>query len=544
VLIRTSGKLSEKLGRKATGLSTLTMSMIAELPLSFNIECYVCRGVILFCQQTNKGQMMNQLPQKTLIAIALMTISGTAAAHGYVSAYGNGVAEGRAALCKFPTSDTNEKNTQCGAIQYEPQSVEGPDGFPESGPRDGKIASAETSLAAALDEQTASRWVKRPIQSGQQYFEWTFTANHVTKDWKYYITKPDWNPNQPLARQSFDLQPFCVVDGNMVQPPKRVSHLCNVPAREGYHVILAVWDVGDTAASFYNVIDVKFDGDLPVDPDWNQGGQINPTMDLSVGDTVFTRVFDHSGENVSYSTELEISSEEQGKANQWAHALASKINHEQDLIRAGELKEDGSFVPTYGSNPVYLKAGSTLERVEIGYKIDSTEPELDLSVDGLQSEYTISDQPTELNLSLSATGNLNAEMTVYNHHKEALASYSKRLEDGQSEPVNLTLAKSEPGHHMLVVVTKDDNGTLVNQDTMDFHLVEEQTPPPSDEYDHVFPEGMDSYTAGTKVLASDGNIYQCKSFPYSGYCVQWSPSANHYEPGVGSHWESAWDKLN
>ncbi len=171
---------------------------------------------------------MKKQPQKTLLAIALSVVSGTAMSHGYVSAVENGVAEARVTLCKFAAS-TGEKNTNCGAIQYEPQSVEGPDGFPASGPRDGKIASAESALANALDEQTADRWVKRPIQAGAQNFEWTFTANHVTKDWKYYITKPDWNPNQPLARASFDLTPFCVVDGGMVQPPKRVSHTCNVP---------------------------------------------------------------------------------------------------------------------------------------------------------------------------------------------------------------------------------------------------------------------------------------------------------------------------
>ena len=39
-----------------------------------------------------------------------------------------------------------------------PQSVEGPEGFPESGPADGKIASAQSSLAAALDEQN-----RRPL---------------------------------------------------------------------------------------------------------------------------------------------------------------------------------------------------------------------------------------------------------------------------------------------------------------------------------------------------------------------------------------------
>ncbi|MDW3203206.1 N-acetylglucosamine-binding protein GbpA, partial [Vibrio sp. 1865] len=57
-------------------------------------------------------------------------------------------------------------------------------------------------------------------------------------------------------------------------------------------------------------------------------------------------------------------------------------------------------------------------------------------------------------------------------------------------------------------------------------------------------EGLSSYTACTKVLASDGTIYQCKPFPFSGYCVQWSESATQFEPATGSHWEMAWDKLN
>ncbi|MGB1321249.1 MAG: N-acetylglucosamine-binding protein GbpA [Vibrio gallaecicus] len=487
---------------------------------------------------------MNKLPNKTLIALSLFSVSSASFGHGYVSAYDNGVAESRVALCKFPASDTNEKNTHCGAIQYEPQSVEGPDGFPATGPQDGKIASAQSSLAAALDEQTANRWVKRPIQSGSQFFEWTFTANHVTRDWKYYITNSNWNPNQPLARSSFDLTPFCVVDGGMVQPPKRVSHLCNVPEREGYQVILAVWDVGDTAASFYNVIDVQFNGDGPIIPDWEQGGQVNPTIDLNIGDSVYTRVFDQSGENTSYSTEVVIESTEQGKANNWSHALATKINKEQAQIKSGQLNDAGDFTPVYGTNPIYLKAGSGFESVEVGYKIETPEPDYDLAVTGLEAEYIVNDSPTKIDLTLAATGDLQAELTVFNHHREALASHVSELSDGQVDDIQLTLSKSEAGHHMLVIVTKDAQGNLVDQNTLDFHLIEEQTPPPAGEYDFVFPEGIEAYTAGTKVLSSDGSIYQCKEFPYSGYCVQWSPSANHYEPGVGSHWQSAWNKLN
>ncbi|MCG9766566.1 lytic polysaccharide monooxygenase, partial [Vibrio alginolyticus] len=90
---------------------------------------------------------MKSFPTKSVLALALASIGSGAAAHGYVSETNGGVAASRSALCKYPTPDTNEKNNNCGAIQYEPQSVEGPDGFPETGPRDGKIASAETALA-------------------------------------------------------------------------------------------------------------------------------------------------------------------------------------------------------------------------------------------------------------------------------------------------------------------------------------------------------------------------------------------------------------
>ncbi|MGR5133346.1 N-acetylglucosamine-binding protein GbpA [Vibrio alfacsensis] len=487
---------------------------------------------------------MKSLPNKSLIALALASISSGVMAHGYVSAYNDGIAASRVALCKFPTSDTNEKNTNCGAIQYEPQSVEGPDGFPETGPRDGKIASAQSALATALDEQTADRWVKRPIQAGAQTFEWTFTANHVTHDWKYYITKPNWNANASLSRDSFDLTPFCVVEGNMLQPPKQVSHECNVPEREGYHVILAVWDVGDTAASFYNVIDVKFDGEGPVVPDWSQAGQIIPTMDLNVGDSVYTRVFDKSGENEAYRTELLIADEAMGQAKNWSYALATKINQEQSELKAGQFAQD-KFTPVYGTNPVYLKASSSLERVEIGYNIETTEPEYALTVDGLETEYTITNEPTTLDLTLTAQGDVSAELTVYNHHREPLASWTGNMNDGENEAVSLTLNKAEVGHHMLVSRIRDKDGNLVDQQTLDFHLVKETvTPPPAGGYDFIFPEGLSNYTAGTKVLASNGQVYQCKPFPYSGYCKQWTETATQYQPATGSHWEMAWDKLN
>jgi len=188
-----------------------------------------------------------------IAVISMVLISEKAFSHGYVEGPAS-----RAALCK------SGQNTDCGAIVYEPQSLEAPKGFPAAGPADGKIASANGAFPK-LDEQSATRWSKVNMSSGQNTFTWKLTAAHATASWKYYITKPNWNPNAPLTRDSFDLTPFCSVNYGGVQPPYSYSDTCNVPARSGYHVILAVWEIADTANAFYNVIDVNFGGSNPVD---------------------------------------------------------------------------------------------------------------------------------------------------------------------------------------------------------------------------------------------------------------------------------------
>ncbi|UHM92805.1 hypothetical protein J9880_04635 [Rahnella victoriana] len=58
-------------------------------------------------------------------------------------------------------------------------------------------------------------------------------------------------------------------------------------------------------------------------------------------------------------------------------------------------------------------------------------------------------------------------------------------------------------------------------------------------YDYVYPQSSEKYVAGTKVLGSDGSIYQCKPFPYSGWCGQASWA---YAPATGTNWQDAWDK--
>jgi predicted carbohydrate-binding protein with CBM5 and CBM33 domain len=169
----------------------------------------------------------------------------SASAHGYVESPAS-----RSYLCG------QGQNKNCGPVQYEPQSVEGIGNFPQSGPADGHIAGG--GVFPDLDAQAADRWKKVTLNGGPNSFTWKLTAPHSTKEWKYYITKKDWNPNKPLARADLEPTPFCYVYDGGKRPGNSVIHQCNVPTdRSGYHLILAVWEIADTGNAFYQVLDVN-----------------------------------------------------------------------------------------------------------------------------------------------------------------------------------------------------------------------------------------------------------------------------------------------
>lgn len=210
-------------------------------------------------------------PLHIILGMSLMiaftfVFTSVVSAHGYVES-----PESRSLLCK------EGANSNCGGIEYEPQSVEGPGDYPLEGVADGTIAGG--GGWDALNEQTSDRWAKVGMSSGQNDFTWNITARHSTRDWVYYITKNDWDENSPLERADFE--EFCRVYDGGKRPEASVTHTCDIPERDGYHVILAYWEVADTANAFYQVIDANFDGEYipPVeggddgdDGDDNEGG--------------------------------------------------------------------------------------------------------------------------------------------------------------------------------------------------------------------------------------------------------------------------------
>lgn len=194
------------------------------------------------------------------VGALLLANAATASAHGYVGNEKSDVVA-RAAM---------DGNTGLGPVQWEPQSIEGPKGFSldasTGGPADGQLASAETSLAANLDEQAPGRWVGNDVEAGQTIdIGWDYSAPHKTSQWHYYITEEGWDQNSPLSRS--DLQPLGVVEHDGSAAPRDTAHQMQLPPDlTGDHVIYAVWDVADTENAFYNVIDLNIGGDGSDEP--------------------------------------------------------------------------------------------------------------------------------------------------------------------------------------------------------------------------------------------------------------------------------------
>ncbi|HJD83967.1 lytic polysaccharide monooxygenase [Kitasatospora aureofaciens] len=181
-----------------------------------------------------------------------LTLAVPAQSHGYIT-----TPPSRAALCD---ADASAVPWDCGDIQWEPQSVEGPKGFPASGPSDGTICAGGNARFAELDDPHGGAWPTTPVTSGQRLtFTWRFTARHATTDFRYYLTKPGYDASQPVTRANLDLTPFLVVPYGGAQVPSTLSHTATVPSgRTGHQVVVAVWTIADTGNAFYSCTDVQF----------------------------------------------------------------------------------------------------------------------------------------------------------------------------------------------------------------------------------------------------------------------------------------------
>lgn len=147
-----------------------------------------------------------------------------------------------------------------------------PDDVPSREPPwEGQIASGgRTGDARNLLNEVRDDWPKVAVTSGESFkVEWHHAAPHKTRRWSYWLTQDGWDSSQPLRREHFGDQPIKVFLNTYTPywgadsereliPATSVVHEFDLPARQGYHVLLAIWDVADTFSAFYQVIDLDF----------------------------------------------------------------------------------------------------------------------------------------------------------------------------------------------------------------------------------------------------------------------------------------------
>lgn len=455
--------------------------------------------------------------------------STTVTAHGYTTAPAS-----RAYACQLG------HNTGCGAAQYEPHSVgEAQKGFPQQGPVDGKLASGGIVAFAELDVQSANRWHRTPVTAGAIEFAWYYTAGHNTTRWEYFITRPDWNPNAPLARASFDTTPFCTVEWNGSPPfdlpegstaPGKEKHLCQLPAdRAGHHVIYGAWTVDNTSNAFYNVMDVEIASDAPGDG-WSAVGSITPQRELQIGDKVGTRVFVAGVETPGLGTQVNIQTTEDGVGPHWSFNLAERINQTQAQLKAGVRDADGRIAPVRGSNTLFAQPASGISSVELAYELVPGDGAY-MQVHGLKPGYTLTQGKADVDFSVQTNVRLKVSATLFDTAQREVGAQSLPLQPGTT--AFSVQAQTSSGPHVLKLIGIGEHGRVVLQQEHPVQLSDA-----SGEYAHVYPEGISGYRAGVRVLqAKTGGIFECRPFPNEGWC---RIEASAYEPGVGSDWQDAW----
>ncbi|MEU1127270.1 lytic polysaccharide monooxygenase auxiliary activity family 9 protein [Streptomyces sp. NPDC005899] len=183
-----------------------------------------------------------------LVGGAFVATAGSAQGHGYTDS-----PVSRQQLCG------NGTVRNCGQIQWEPPSVEGPKGFPTRGPADGAICAGGNGRFSELDDPRGGNWPATTLTAGSNHtFVWRISARHATTDFRYYVTKDGYDPTKPLNRADLDPQPFLTVPFGGRLPGNTVSHSGVLPRKSGKHLILGVWTVADTGNAFYACSDVKF----------------------------------------------------------------------------------------------------------------------------------------------------------------------------------------------------------------------------------------------------------------------------------------------
>ncbi|AXE84819.1 lytic polysaccharide monooxygenase [Streptomyces sp. Go-475] len=123
---------------------------------------------------------------------------------------------------------------------------------------DGKLCSAGNEQFKGLDLARAD-WPATSVKSGSHTFKYRVTAPHKGT-FTVYLTKPGYDPAQPLAWHDLDLEHPVATATDPAATGGFSTFSGRLPERSGKHLLYAVWQRSDSPEAFYSCSDVSFGG--------------------------------------------------------------------------------------------------------------------------------------------------------------------------------------------------------------------------------------------------------------------------------------------
>ncbi|QIJ61835.1 lytic polysaccharide monooxygenase [Streptomyces sp. JB150] len=200
--------------------------------------------------------------------LALTTLSAApAAAHGTMGDPVSRVSQCYAEGPESPSSDACKAAVAAGGTQalYDWNGVRIGDaaGRHRELIPDGKLCSANNEQFNGLDLARAD-WPATGVRSGSYTFKYRVTAPHKGT-FTVYLTKPGYDPAQPLAWDDLDLANPVATAVDPAAAGGFYTFTGTLPERSGAHVLYAVWQRSDSPEAFYSCSDVTFGGGAAAD---------------------------------------------------------------------------------------------------------------------------------------------------------------------------------------------------------------------------------------------------------------------------------------
>lgn len=514
--------------------------------------------------------------------LALSVLSSKVSAHGYMAFpqdYANSCAVGSTTdptLCNATVKQQKNEISRGDAAGWHQEKL-----------LDGQICSAtKGGDYRVLDIPSPNRYTNqlKRDKDGKVAIKYHVTAKHKTWYWDYFITRDGFNPETDKLTWA-DLERIDVINGNGQFPESgENTHYVNWPAdKTGKRILFQIWQrpmkdesgglvkphdiLGpatdwDSFEAFYSCANVNViddNGGTPPPPPggpWSHSETFaSGNTKVDVGYTVVARIMNEKGTE-QFFVPLTITADNM-QESRWKLELAEKINQDDSaskFVRVGVKNDNNEIVlnQNHDANAIYFKDMSWSHLIE-SQSDTQHEIKFDFTWQDHNSVYRFqSGDEMSIPLSVIITEQMRQQGKGYSYNVWLFKVGDDVASDTVSGSVDSTgpnagvitdtLTVPTEGTYRIKIVVSNGQHTQVVKDYHTEVVVNEQQPETGG-VDYIFPDGLDHYVGGTKVLAKDGHVYQCKLAATSGFCKQWKPSANAFEPGLGHAWEMAWSRL-